>query len=122
MPWTFPAVVHDDIPSIVHYSQVRARATSCTATHGSAGFPVIPYDISKPAISKQLASHHRLHRFLIATGVATTSYAHDHIWTDKTIFNLLVINSKPVCYGENTYSFYRVSGVEIKLKGLKVGG
>ena len=54
----------------------------CTANSGSAGIPVMLYDISKRAISRNHSHHYRLHCLLIATGSTTTIYAHDHIWTD----------------------------------------
>ena len=38
---------------------------------------------SKPASPWNNLRHYRLHRFLIATGGATTIYAHNHIWTDN---------------------------------------
>ena len=91
--------------------QMCECAISCTANYGSAGIPVIPYDISKLAISWNSSRHYRLHRFLIATGGAPTIFAHDHVWTDTHmgVRNFILQLSKPYTCEHNHwwYNFHK---------------
>ena len=76
----FPASMY--VPYINCTYNNYARATPRTAYYGSAGTPIIIYDISNRYIANYLR-HYCSHRFSIATGGETAIYTHDRIWTDS---------------------------------------